>query len=134
MFHDPSAEMPPGMTADHPMYSKTAEATKWLPAYRWALAGQVVGEWFDIHMLFVAHPKDRSQDLAVMDLAKELLRRAAAERGCDFGDVRVGSLHDLAAIKATLEKDASADIQRLLHEATAPLVRDPPFSRGDRRV
>eukprot|EP00927_Polykrikos_kofoidii_P051218 TRINITY_DN45003_c0_g1_i1.p1 TRINITY_DN45003_c0_g1~~TRINITY_DN45003_c0_g1_i1.p1 ORF type:complete len:334 (+),score=44.71 TRINITY_DN45003_c0_g1_i1:158-1159(+) len=106
---NPSAEMAA-------MHGRTPEE------FRMALAGQVVGEWFDIRMLFVAHPTDPGKDLAVMDLVKELLRRAATEQGCHFGDVRVGSLRNLAAVKDAIPSAlTSEDIRRLLNEATAPL-------------
>merc|ERR1712232_858209 len=99
------------------MGGKTPEEVKLL------FAGQVIGEWFDVRMLFVVHPTDPEKDLAVMDLVKELVRRAAAERGCDFGDVRVGSLRNLAAVKDATSPSArtSEDVRRLLYEATAPL-------------
>jgi len=52
-----------------------------------------------------------------------LVRRAAAERGCDFSDVRIGLLRNLDVVKDAISESAatSKDIKRLLYDAAAPL-------------
>jgi hypothetical protein len=48
----------------------------------------------------VAHPTDAERDSEVGELVEELVRSAAAERGCDHSGIRVGLLRkEIAAFK-----------------------------------
>ena len=67
-----------------------------------AFATQIIGERMKIRSIFVAHPTDPGQDGTVLELAKELVRKAAAEQGHEYSGIRVGLLHgEVAAFKRT---------------------------------
>ena len=115
VFQNPSAESVRCIPRGNPLHGKTAEEVQAL------FADQIIGERFLIHGIFVAHPTAPAQDPVVLELVEDLVRRAAEEQRCEYGDIRVGLLrHEVATFKhmhAGKREVTRGDIQALLQSS-----------------